>query len=138
MRKFGSMTPGGSARGDLERAVPAARDRDFESAAESIRQAIQNMPDIAKLSRQIMVDHTPEGLRIQLVDQDDRPMFEAGTANPLPYTKRMLAGIAKIIDRLPNRISISGHTDGKSFTAPNGPTNWELSAPRANAAPLPA
>src|SRR4051812_10938267 len=118
----------------LERAVPAARDRDFESAAESIRQAIQDMPDIAALSRQVMVDQTPEGLRIQLVDQDGRPMFEAGTAMPMPYTRRMLGGIAKIIDRLPNRISISGHTDGEAFTAANGSTNWELSAARANAA----
>jgi chemotaxis protein MotB len=118
----------------LERAIPSARDRQFESAAESIRQAIQDMPDIAALSRQVMVDQTPEGLRIQLVDQDGRPMFEAGTATPMPYTRRMLAGIAKIIDRLPNRISISGHTDGKAFTAADGSTNWELSAARANVA----
>jgi chemotaxis protein MotB len=118
----------------LERAVPSARDPQFESAAESIRQAMQEMPDIAALSRQVMVDQTPEGLRIQLVDQDGRPMFEPGTARPMPYTRRMLAGIAKVIDRLPNRISISGHTDGKAFTAPDGTTNWELSAARANAA----
>jgi chemotaxis protein MotB len=118
----------------LERAVPSSRDRDFESAAESIRQAIQEMPDIAALSRQVMVDQTPEGLRIQLVDQDGRPMFQPGTASPMPYTRRMLGGIAKIIDRLPNRISISGHTDGKPFIAHNGTTNWELSAARANVA----
>ncbi|HEY1963167.1 MAG TPA: flagellar motor protein MotB [Rhizomicrobium sp.] len=118
----------------LERAAPSARDRDFASAAESIRQAIQEMPDIAALSRQVMVDQTPEGLRIQLVDQDGRPMFQPGTAEPMPYTRRMLAAVAKIIDRLPNRISISGHTDGKAYTAPNGTTNWELSAARANAA----
>ena len=61
-------------------------------------------------------------------------MFRPGTADPMPYTRRMLAGIAKIIDRLPNRISISGHTDGKPFTAANGSTAWELSAARANAA----
>jgi chemotaxis protein MotB len=52
----------------------------------------------------------------------------------MPYAKKTLAAIAKIIDRLPNRISISGHTDGKSFTAADGSTNWELSATRANAA----
>jgi chemotaxis protein MotB len=118
----------------LERAAASSRDRDFESAAESIRQAIQEMPDIAALSRQVVVDQTPEGLRIQLVDQDGRPMFQPGTAVPMAYTRRMLSGIAKIIDRLPNRISISGHTDGKPFTAADGTTNWELSAARANAA----
>ena len=72
------------------------------------------MPDIAELSRQVIVDQTPEGLRIQLVDQDGRPMFKAGTSQPMPYTAVLLSQIAKIIDRLPNRISISGHTEGGS------------------------
>ena len=129
-------SPASQAQSDdhLERAVPSAHDQQFESAAESIRQAIQEMPDIAALSRQAMVDQTPEGLRIRLVDQDGRPMFQPGSAEPMPYTRRMLAGIARIIDRLPNRISISGHTDGKSLTAANRTSNWELSASRANAA----
>jgi len=118
----------------LERAVPSAQDEAFESAAESIHQAMQNMPDIADLSRQVMVDQTPEGLRIQLVDQDGRPMFEAGTATLMPYTKTVLQAVAKIIDRLPNRITISGHTDGRPFEGTDGATNWELSAARANAA----
>jgi chemotaxis protein MotB len=118
----------------LERALPSAQDGQFASAAESIRQALQEMPDIAALSRQVVMDQTPDGLRIQLVDQDGRPMFQAGTAAPLPYAKRMLSAIGKVIDRLPNRISISGHTDGKAFTGPGGSTNWELSAARANVA----
>jgi chemotaxis protein MotB len=114
--------------------APATMDADFASAAESIRQAMQQMPDIAELSRQVMVEQTPDGLRIQLVDQDQRPMFAPGTAQPMPYTREMLQAVAKIIDRLPNRISISGHTDGQPFTAPDGTTNWELSAARANVA----
>jgi chemotaxis protein MotB len=118
----------------LERAVPSAQDQAFESAAESIRQAMQEMPDIAALSRQVVMDQTPEGLRIQLVDQDGRPMFQPGTAEPMPYTRRLLAAVAGVIDRLPNRVSISGHTDSKPFTGPNGTTNWELSAARANVA----
>jgi chemotaxis protein MotB len=115
----------------LERAVPSSQDRDFESAAESIRQAMQEMPDIADLSRQVMVDKTPEGLRIQLVDQDGKPMFQPGTTELMPYTKRLLEAVAKVIDRLPNRISISGHTAGNDG---GGAGNWELSAARANAA----
>jgi len=118
----------------LERSVPSKEKQDFASAAEAIRQAMQESPDIAALSKQVLVDQTPEGLRIQLVDQDGRPMFEPGTAQPLPQARKVLAAVAKIIDRLPNRISISGHTDGKAFTAPDGSTNWELSASRANAA----
>jgi chemotaxis protein MotB len=52
----------------------------------------------------------------------------------MPYTRRLLAAVAGVIDRLPNRVSISGHTDSKPFTGPNGTTNWELSAARANVA----
>jgi chemotaxis protein MotB len=118
----------------LERAVPSSQDGQFESAAESIRQALQDSPELAELSKQVMVDQTPEGLRIQLVDQDQRPMFETGTAQPTPAAKRLLAAVARIVDRLPNRISISGHTDGAAFVGPHGITNWELSAERANAA----
>jgi chemotaxis protein MotB len=118
----------------LERSVPSQEKQDFASAAEAIRQAMQESPDLAELSKQVMMDQTPEGLRIQLVDQDGKPMFEQGTAKPTPQARKVLAAVAKIIDRLPNRISISGHTDGKAFTAPDGTTNWELSAARANAA----
>jgi chemotaxis protein MotB len=106
---------------------------EFAHAAEAIRQAVADNPDVAALSKQVVVDQTPEGLRIQLVDQDGRPMFQQGTATPLPYTRKILALVAKVVNRLPNRISISGHTEGKPFTASNGATNWELSAARANA-----
>jgi chemotaxis protein MotB len=116
----------------LDQAMPSTQNGEFASAAESIRQAMQEMPDIAALSRQVIMDQTPEGLRIQLVDQDGRPMFQPGTAQLMPYAKETLAAIAKIIDRLPNRISISGHTSGDS--AANGGRNWQLSAERANAA----
>ncbi len=119
---------------DLERSVPSTQKGQFESAAESIRQALQSMPDIAEVSRQVIIDQTPEGMRIQLVDQDGRPMFQAGTAKPMPYTSVMLTAIARIIDRLPNRISVSGHTDGQRFETPGGQSNWDLSAARANAA----
>ena len=118
----------------MQRAVPSAESEEFESAAESIRQAMQAMPDIAALSRQVITDQTPKGLRIQLVDQDGRPMFQAGTAVLMPYAQKMLEAVAKVIDRLPNRVAISGHTDGRPFEGPNGMTNWELSADRANAA----
>jgi chemotaxis protein MotB len=112
----------------------SAQDGDFAHAAEAIHQAIQDNPDIATLSKQVMIDNTPEGLRIQLVDQDGRPMFQQGTSEPMPYTKRLLAEIGRIVDRLPNRVSISGHTESATFEGPGGMTNWELSSARANAA----
>jgi chemotaxis protein MotB len=119
---------------NMDRAVSSSQNSEFQSAAEAIRQSMQENPDIAQLSKQVMMDQTPEGLRIQLVDQDGKPMFQPGTAVPMPYTSKLLAAIAQVIDRLPNRISISGHTDGKPFVGANGMTNWELSAARANAA----
>ena len=118
----------------LFRTAPSSRDEQFSSAAESIRQAMQEMPDIADLSRQVVMDQTPEGLRIQLVDQDGRPMFAPGSSEPLPYTQKLLRVIASIIDRLPNRISISGHTDAQAGEGPGGTSNWGLSAARAEAA----
>jgi chemotaxis protein MotB len=118
----------------LQRAMPSAESGEFASAAESIRQAMRSMPDIAAVSRQVIMDQTPKGMRIQLVDQDGRSMFEPGTASLKPYARKLLETVAAVIDRLPNRIIISGHTDGKPFQGPDGITNWELSADRANAA----
>jgi chemotaxis protein MotB len=111
----------------------STQDGEFAHAAEAIHQAISSSPDLAQLSKQVIMEQTPDGLRIQLVDQDGRPMFQRGTSDPMPYTKRLLAEIGRIVDRLPNRISISGHTEAAPFAGPNGETNWELSASRANA-----
>lgn len=109
-----------------------AQDGEFAHAAEAIRQAVQNNPDVANLSHQVMLEQTPQGLRIQLVDQDGRPMFQQGTSEPMPYTKKLLAAVGQIIDTLPNRVSISGHTCGNDAGATG--TAWELSSARANAA----
>jgi chemotaxis protein MotB len=131
----GSQSSNGQAQAgeNSDQSTSSTQDGDFAHAAEAIHQAIKDNPEIAKLSQQVIMDQTPEGLRIQLVDQDGRPMFQAGTAEPMPYTRVMLQEIAKIIDRLPNRISISGHTEAAAFSGPGGITNWELSASRANA-----
>jgi chemotaxis protein MotB len=118
----------------LERQMPSNENRQFEQAEMSLRQAMQQMPDIAELSRNVIMNETPEGLNIQLVDQDGQAMFQPGTALPLPKTRLLLQQVAKIVDRLPNRLAITGHTDAAQFQGPNGVTNWELSADRANAA----
>ncbi|MEN9874815.1 MAG: hypothetical protein RL186_1712, partial [Pseudomonadota bacterium] len=105
---------------------------EFQQAELSLRQALQNMPELAELSRNIIVDQTPEGLRIQLVDQEGRPMFNPGSAQPNDRARIILQAVAQIVQSLPNRLVISGHTDA----APNPDTNqsnWELSAARANA-----
>lgn len=104
----------------------------LHSAAMSLRQAMQEMPELAELSNHIIVDETPEGLRIQLIDQEGRPMFNPGDTEPTERAVTLLRAVARIAERLPNRLSIAGHTD--SAPSNGGPyTNWELSADRANA-----
>jgi chemotaxis protein MotB len=121
-----------SRNADGDSTSSSTQDGEFAHAAEAIHQAIKDNPDIAALSQQVVMDRTPDGLRVQLVDQDGRPMFQQGTAVPMPYTKLLLETVAKVIDRLPNRVSIAGHTEVKQFST-NGMSNWELSAARANA-----
>jgi len=112
----------------------SARDeRNFRSAAESIRQAMRENPDLAQLSRNVIVDETPEGLRIQIVDQDGRSMFPSDLAEPYERTRTLIEEVAKILIKLPNRVSISGHTDANPVAGKPGYGNWELTADRANA-----
>ncbi|MFI4964948.1 MAG: flagellar motor protein MotB [Caulobacterales bacterium] len=105
----------------------------FASAAQSLRQALQDMPELAELSKNIIIDQTPEGLRIQLVDQEGRSMFNEGTATPNDRAKLLLRAIAKIINRLPNRISIYGHTSANTGQGGKSDGDWPLSANRADA-----
>ena len=104
----------------------------FESAAESLKQALQNMPELAELSKQILVDQTPEGLRIQLIDQEGRSMFVENSAKPNERAQILLRAVSKVINQLPNRVSISGHTSA----TPGGKVagDWPLSSARADAA----
>ncbi|MBL8552383.1 MAG: OmpA family protein [Hyphomonadaceae bacterium] len=103
----------------------------FSRAEIAIRQAMADMPDVAELSRQVIMEETPEGLRIQIIDQEGRSMFAPGSVEPNDRARRLLSVIAGSLAQLPNRITISGHTDGSP--PPRG-SNWELSADRANAA----
>jgi len=107
---------------------------ELHSAAMSLRQAMQDMPELAELSNHVLIDETPEGLRIQLVDQEGRPMFDPGAVVPNERAIALLRTVARIAERLPNRLSIAGHTDSAPATADTDYTNWELSADRANAA----
>ncbi|OXE37243.1 MAG: chemotaxis protein MotB, partial [Phenylobacterium zucineum] len=125
----------GSATSTAEQAMRQAtikrEEAAFASAAESIRQALQEMPELAELSKNIIVDQTPEGLRIQLVDQEGRSLFAQGSAMPNDRAKVLLRALSKIINTLPNRISISGHT-AVSVNGSTADSDWNLSAARAD------
>lgn len=116
----------------LDKALAEREQRMFEKAAQSLRQAIEDLPELAELSKNLIIDQTPEGLRIQIIDQEGRPMFLPGQEKPIPRAEKLIEAVAKIIDRLPNRITISGHTDSVPFVRADGYSNWELSAGRAN------
>jgi chemotaxis protein MotB len=116
----------------LAKAAAKREADEFQSAAESLRQAMQDMPELAELSKQVLVDQTPEGLRIQLVDQEGRSMFDAGSSKPNQRARLLLRAVAKVVNQLHNRITISGHTSAEVGGA--GKTDeWALSAARANA-----
>ena len=110
----------------------AKETKDFEAVQKEIKQAIESDPALAMLSQNLLMEITKEGLRIQLIDQDKRAMFETGKATPLPHTKALLQKVAQVISTLPNEIAVAGHTDSSPYAGANY-TNWELSADRANA-----
>ena len=123
-----------SARGDRDARGQAAEreERRFGQAARELRQALTEAPDLAQLANQVIIDKTPEGLRIQLIDQEGRSMFPPGSARMYPRTEKLLGAVAKVLQKMPNRLILTGHTDG-SHLAGSDDSNWELSAARANA-----
>jgi chemotaxis protein MotB len=96
--------------------------------------AIDANPTLKQFKRQLLIDITSEGLRIQIVDEQNRPMFDLASAELQPYTKIILHEIGKMLNDVQNRISLSGHTDAAPYAnGARGYSNWELSADRANA-----
>ncbi|MGE3333992.1 MAG: flagellar motor protein MotB [Rhodospirillaceae bacterium] len=126
--------PAESARVD-EEAIRAAQEakeqKEFEQVQNQLKQQISGVPDLAPLAASLMVDNTPEGVRIQLMDQDKIDMFEPGSATMYQRSKDLLKQVAQVIRKMPNKVSITGHTDPSTAVDPSGYTNWELSSDRA-------
>ncbi|MDP2787518.1 MAG: flagellar motor protein MotB [Pseudomonadota bacterium] len=101
---------------------------------DKLEKAVANNPKMQQFKKQLKIDITSEGLRIQIVDDKNRPMFDSGGAVMKSYTRDILREIGKTLNELPNRISLSGHTDAVAYAGGDaGYSNWELSADRANA-----
>ena len=105
----------------------------LENLMSELDAAIKNNKVLQKYKDQLMLDITSEGLRIQVIDKQNRPMFDVGSANLKWYTKKIIHELDKFMESLPNKISIAGHTDTRVYNARAVYTNWELSADRANA-----
>ena len=106
----------------------------LEALKKELEEAISKSQALEPFKDQLLLDLTPEGLRIQIVDKQNRPMFDLGSAQLMSYTSEILHEIARFVNRVPNRISLAGHTDTANYATRIGYSNWELSADRANAA----
>jgi chemotaxis protein MotB len=106
----------------------------LENLKSKLEKAIDSNVKMAQFKKQLKLDITSEGLRIQIVDDQNRPMFDSGGAVMKPYTRDILREIGRTLNEVPNKISLSGHTDAVPYSGGEaGYSNWELSADRANA-----
>ncbi|MGD9847293.1 MAG: flagellar motor protein MotB [Variibacter sp.] len=108
-------------------------DRAFALAATSLRQAMQDLPELTELSKNVMIEETKEGLNIEITDQDGRSMFPEGAKTPYERTRLLIQKLAGPLKAMPNRITVSGHTAASRLPPRPGYGPWELSADRANA-----
>ncbi len=104
----------------------------FEQAAEQIREAVRSDPALAGLAKQLAIDLTPEGLRIQIMDEDRQPMFAFGSSALNDRARALLSKVAPVLLRLSQSVAIEGHTDSAPYRGGDR-SNWDLSAERANA-----
>ena len=107
---------------------------DMSKLKEKLEAAIRESPDVAKLKDQVQMTVTGEGLRIELLESKTSTFFETGNAQPTDSGNEMLKLLAYELGKLPNRLSVEGHTDANPYVSTTGYSNWELSSDRANAA----
>lgn len=118
---------------DAKEALRKAEQAKLEDLKQKIEQTIDQSETLKKFKSQLMLDITPEGLRIQILDEQNRPMFESSKADLQPYAREILHEIGKMLNGVENKISLSGHTDASPYpSGDKGYSNWELSSDRAN------
>jgi len=141
-----TRTTGQVKRGEVEakrdtvnlQALKAEQVRAEVARLEDLKRKVENRiaanAKLSQMSSQIRLDMTRDGLRIQIVDEKNRPMFDSGSAVVQPHMRELLHEIAQVLSDVPNRLTLEGHTDAQPFAAGDrGYGNWELSSDRANA-----
>lgn len=108
-------------------------DQKFALASASLRQALQDMPELTEMSKHLMIEESKQGLNIEIVDQNGRSMFPEGSKEPFERTRQLIQRLAAPLKSTPFRISITGHTSATKTPSPIGYGPWDLSADRANA-----
>lgn len=116
------------------KALREAERQKLEALKQQLEQTLKDDPVFALLKDQVLIDIISTGLRIQIIDKENRPSFDLGSPRIKNYTAEVLQALAPIIDKVPNRLSITGHTDATPYAPGATYTNWELSSDRANAA----
>lgn len=119
---------------ELDELLKEREEEQFRVAAQQLREALAARPQFKMLANSLVIDNTPEGLRIQIHDQEGLAMFPRGSAAMYLHTRRLLELVAEVIQQMPQEVAITGHTDSTPYLNDNGYSNWELSADRANAA----
>jgi len=109
------------------------QDQAFALATASLRQALQDMPELAEASKHVMMEETKEGFNIEIVDQEGRSMFPEGSKDPYPRTREIIQKLAAPLKAVPYRVAITGHTSATRTPPAPGYGPWNLSADRANA-----
>lgn len=131
----GRTTETGTGQGGTGENIGIGKD-DMGQLKKKLEAAMKQAPELEKLKNQVKMNVTGEGLRIELLDSDVATFFEKGNAQPTGSGMEMLKLLAGELGKMPNRLLVEGHTDAKPYSSdtPNGYSNWELSADRANAA----
>jgi chemotaxis protein MotB len=131
--KPAELTP--QQKADIEAKLKAEMEKKrLDALMQDLKEAINKSQALEPFKDQLLLDITPEGLRIQIVDAQNRPMFDLGSSRLKRYTAEILHELTPYLNSVPNRLSLSGHTDLAPYTGASGYTNWDLSTDRANAA----
>ncbi|MEN3113117.1 flagellar motor protein MotB [Uliginosibacterium paludis] len=127
----------GTGQADLkaaEKQIEQEEKMRLQDVKDKLEAVIEASPDLRQFKSQLLLDLTSEGLRIQIVDDQNRPMFDSGGAEMKPYTRSIVRAIGQVLNQVQNKVSISGHTDAARYAGGDrGFSNWELSSNRANA-----
>lgn len=124
---------GNGLRGTGSESLPVHKD-DMKKLKEKLDQAVKDVVSPEKIRDHIVITVTGEGLRVEMIEDENGIFFESGSPAPTKYGKELLQILAEEIGKLPNKVTIEGHTDSKPFNGRPDYSNWELSADRANAA----
>jgi chemotaxis protein MotB len=118
---------------EAQEMIAKEEEKSFKQIEEKIKKQIEMNADLSGLEKNLIIEETPEGLRIQIIDKDSFSMFSSGSSMMYSHAKALVEMVSHIIAKIPNKITISGHTDSAPFPTGRNYTNWELSTDRANA-----